>query len=307
MKTHTIFLVAAIVMSGAILAAPNEEKPAVPVTPEVAYLPPEKAPRLPPAPSRYQPPPGFAGHSWGDTRASFDRLPEQPLNIRAAWTRGQQKTPEFTCMAGVECNFNDILNSISANKREFGGFHVLSEYKIAEQGFRFGNDGVLLHPVIYQFCANWNSVKREAPPNFDELNKFCGVRLLFQSETREQLSNLPADHVTRYELVLAELVSHYGKPAGFFTRGSVTVVTPDDQADAGNAADRKFRSWRWCPAMDRAMSTRCESSIVMSMEPDTGRALVLFATPPLWQYAYAREHMDEGGDPLFDLMHARTK
>ena len=43
----------------------------------------------------------------------------------------------------------------------------------------------------------------------------------------------------------------------------------------------------------------------MSLDPDSGRAVVLFSTPALWEYAYAREHSHEGGDPLFAVMHAR--
>jgi hypothetical protein len=307
MKMRSLLITSAIACAGIASAAPTSSTPAVQATHELSYLAPEDAPRLPAAPRLYHPPEGFAGHEWGDTRASFERLPEQPLNIRAAWTRGKLRTPEFTCMSGVTCTVDDVLNSMAATKREFGGFHVLSEYKIESQGFRFGDNGVLLHPVVYQFCANWNSVKREAPPDFDKLNKFCGMRLLFQSESVAQLHELPDDHVTRYELVLAELISHYGKPSGFMTRGSVSIQELADETSPKSGTDRQFRSWRWCPAMDRAMSTGCDSSIVLSIEPETGRALVLFATPPLWQYAYAREHMGEDGDPLFALMHAQRQ
>jgi hypothetical protein len=51
--------------------------------------------------------------------------------------------------------------------------------------------------------------------------------------------------------------------------------------------------------------TRCAASIVLSIDPDVGRAIVLFATPALWQYAFARESSEDvSPDALFTLMHA---
>jgi hypothetical protein len=111
--------------------------------------------------------------------------------------------------------------------------------------------------------------------------------------------------VTRFDLVLAELVAQYGKPAGFVRRGRVEVEVLGEAEEPSARGDREFSTWRWCPAMDRAFSTRCKASIVLSMDPDLGRGVVLLATPPIWEYAYAREHGHAKGDPLFALMHAR--
>ena len=47
---------------------------------------------------KYVPPEGFAGHKWEDLRGSFDRLPEQPMGVGAAWMRTQQKQNAFTCV-----------------------------------------------------------------------------------------------------------------------------------------------------------------------------------------------------------------
>jgi len=276
-------------------------------TQQVVYLAPEDAPELGAPPKRYRAPAGFGGHGWGEVRAAFDKLPEQPLQVRASWTRGMQRQPELWCMQtmlGSTCTFQDVVNSMH-NLREGGGFHVLSEYKIDNQGFRFGKSAVLLFPVIYQFCANWDSTKREVPKDFEELNQFCGMRLLFESESREQLRELPRDHVTQYELVLAELIAEYGKPAGFIKRGRVAIVPVEGEIDSQQEQDRKFNTWRWCPAPDRALATSCKASIVMSLEPESGRAVVLFSTPALWAYAYARESGAFKGDPLFAVMHAR--
>ena len=276
-------------------------------TEEVRYLSPEDAPRLGPAPRRYHPPEGFAGHRWGETRGMFERLPEQPLSVRAAWTRGMERQPEIWCTEGgmgTSCTINYIVNAM-ATRREGGGFHVLSEYKIPTQGFRFSETGVLLFPVVYQFCANWDSTKREVPKDFDQLNQFCGMRLLFDSESMAQLRKLPKDHVTQYELVLAELIAEFGKPSGFLKHGRVEIEAVNDDTDRELGGDRKFSTWRWCPAADRARATSCAASIVLSLDPESGRAVVLFSTPALWAYAYARENGAFKGDPLFAVMHAR--
>ena len=109
---------------------------------------------------------------------------------------------------------------------------MLSEYAIPDQGFRFdGEDaGITIHPVVYEFCANWDSTKKKVPPNFDALNKFCGMRLQFQSETREELRKLPADHVTVYDRMLEHLLVKYGRPDRFVRRGQVIIETKDGES-----------------------------------------------------------------------------
>ena len=139
---------------------------------------------------------------------------------------------------------------------EGGGTYVLSEYSIDGQGFRSATKptGVVLHPVVYQFCANWGQTKkRELPPNFDSINKFCGMRFLFQSESREELRKLPGEHVTTYDRVLEKLIAKYGRPDGFARRGKVVIETME--GDSTDAGDRKFGIWRWCPAHGNGLHT----------------------------------------------------
>jgi hypothetical protein len=268
---------------------------------------------------KYVPPEGFAGHKWGDLRSSFDRLPETPIGVGAGWMRSIEKqTADGACvpvgppgptMSGAigGCDFGATLLRLRKTF-EGGGTYVLSEYAIEGQGFRFGDEtnGVQLHPVLYEFCANWpgaTSKRGVEPPNFDELNKFCGMRLLFQSETREQLRSLPQDHVTAYDRVLDLLLAKYGRPHGYLRRGRVLIETVE--GDTSDVADRKFSIWRWCPAVGDGLKTTCTASVTLSLEPTTGKGTVLYATPLLWEYAYAREHYGFKGDRLYKLLHAR--
>jgi hypothetical protein len=158
-------------------------------------------------------------------------------------------------------------------------------------------------PVIYQFCANWDSTKREVPPKFDEMNKFCGVRLMFETETTEELRKLPADHVTRYDRVLDKLIAKFGRPGNFAQRAKVLIETMSD--DPIDRAERKYKIRRWCPARDRGLHTSCKASVVLSVEPTTGVASVLYSTPLLWEFAYARQNNGFKGDKLFKILHAR--
>jgi len=255
---------------------------------------------------KYVPPSGFAGYDWGTPLARFERLPAVPLKVSAAWMRGKQREPFYYCTVsgtfGVGCDVRTLLDQMNT-RREGGGFHVLSEYKIEGQGFRFHDGGVLMYPAIYQFCAHWDATKREQPANFDALNQFCGMRLLFETETLAELRNLPEDHVTNYDRMLEDLIAEFGKPAGFLKRGRVTIETGGDDHSA-DRTERKFSTWRWCPPRDRDLQPSCKSSVVLSIEPELGRGVVLISARALWQYAYAREEL-ERGDPLFAVMHAR--
>jgi len=266
---------------------------------------------------KYVPPTGFAGHAWGDTRLSFEKLPDTPIGVGAAWMRTIVKQTDFHCVPNVSvgtqmngatdmCNFQETLLRL---RSEFqgGGVYILSEYAIEDQGFRFGDeaDGVVLHPVVYQFCANWQgSRKRAAPQNFDELNRFCGMKFIFQSETREQLRSLPDDYVTNYDRVLDRLLAKYGRPSGYLRRGRVLIETLD--GDSTDVAERRFSIWRWCPATGDGLHTACTASVTLSLDPATGTGTVLYSTPLLWEFAYARENYGFKGDRLYKLLHARN-
>jgi hypothetical protein len=264
---------------------------------------------------KYVPPEGFAGHKWNDLRTTFDRLPQEPIGVGAAWMTPVQKDPTFQCIETPNTGGQitgavggcDVQATLLTLRQSFegGGFYVLSEYTIEDQGFRYGDeaDGVVLHPIIYQFCANWDETKREVPPKFDEINKFCGVRLMFKTDNREELRGKPADYATNYDRMLEKLIAKFGKPANYTKRGTVVIETLE--GDSSDQADRKFRIYRWCPASDtKGLHTECAASVVMSMDPATGVGTVLYSTPLLWEFAYARQK-NTRGDRLYKMLHAR--
>jgi hypothetical protein len=267
---------------------------------------------------RYVPPEGFSSHKWGELRLGFPRLPDEPIGVGAAYLLPQEKRQFAYCrpnqiplpaqMNGPyeSCSWQATLDTV---RKEFsgGGFYVLSEYSIPEQGFRWGGeqDGVVIHPVVYQFCANWSQSRKktEPPPNFDKINKLCGVRLQFQSESREELAKLPSDHQTVYGRMLDNLMEKFGPPAHFSRRGQVTIET--EEGEFGNSSnERKFSIWRWCPATFGAFRMECKASVTLTIDPKTGVGTVLYSTPMLWQYAFARENNGFKNDWLFRVLHA---
>jgi hypothetical protein len=274
------------------------------------YRAPDTVPSFPAPPRRYSPPEGFSGYGWGTLRSAFSNLPSEAAAVRASWTQGKRMGDELFCTGKglVKCTVDDYADVAMRNHYEGDGFHVLSEYYDESQGFRFRTSGVVLHPVVYQFCGHWHGMRKKVPAKFDEINKFCGMRMLFETETQAQLRELPKDHVTRYDLVLAELLARYGKPEDFKFKGRVTVESAEAPAASATGKDRKFNTWRWCPAPRDGLKTRCVASVVLSIDPDLGRGIVLFSTPALWQYAHARESIgedveDRPPDPLYTLLH----
>src|SRR5262245_42947143 len=81
---------------------------------------------------KYSPPTGVFGHKWGALRSTFSRLPQQPLGVYAAWMRPVVTASGVDC-SGATCDAESTFMTIWT-KREGGGFHVLSEYAIDQQG-----------------------------------------------------------------------------------------------------------------------------------------------------------------------------
>jgi hypothetical protein len=249
---------------------------------------------------KYVPPAGFAGFNWGAPRKTFDRLPAQPFRVGSAWLL-PVVTQHFSCPS--TCGMADALLTLYET-REGGGFYMMAEYAVDDQGFQFGTDDqVQFYPVVYQFCANWWKKKDMTADNFEQNSELCGMRLVFQSETAEELRKLPADYVTYYDRVLTKLLARFGKPDSFVRRGVVVIATME--GEEGGAPARKFRTYRWCPAFDRGLRTPCTASVTLTMDPVTGVGIVYYSTPLVWEYAYARQHSNRKGDPLFKVLHAR--
>jgi len=271
--------------------------------------------------TKYVAPQGFGNQKWGDPLSSFEKFVDaEPFSTSASWTRGKVTEREFHCIltspvmtsagdamaaggspAAMGTETCDLSSSSNRNKIEGTGFHVLIEHRIETQGLRFGgNNGVLVYPVIYQFCANWDSVKVEEPPNFKDLAKFCGMRLMFRGETDEELAALPAGESTRFDRILDSLIAQFGRPERFRKRGRVEIEAEGDVV----AGERRYATQRWCSPRDRALSTSCDASVVLAYDGVKRWGYIFYSAPPVWEFAYARENGAFKGEYLYRMLHA---
>ena len=123
---------------------------------------------------KYDAPMGFGNRHWGDPLSSFEQfVGAEPFSMSGSWTRGKTTERDFYCVTNapvlpsatesqaagsatlaIPMEGCDLASSSMRNKVEGRGFHVLIEHRKESQGFRLGGkDGVLLYPVIFQFCA----------------------------------------------------------------------------------------------------------------------------------------------------------
>jgi hypothetical protein len=274
---------------------------------------------------RYQAPPGFGGKHWGDPLSAFENFVDaKPFSMSGSWTRGKTTESTFNCITtapvlpsateaqaagasqlAVPIEGCDLTSSSMRNRIEGRGFHVLIEHRNETQGFRFGGrDGVLLYPVIFQFCARWDSLKVEEPANFKDLVKFCGMRLMFKGESDEELAALPSGTQTRFDRVLDTLIAQYGRPDRFQKRGRVEIEAADGETVMG---ERRYRTARWCPPRDRDIATRCDASVVLAYDGLKRWGYVLYSSPGVWEYAYARENGGFKGEYLYRMLHAERQ
>lgn len=275
-------------------------------------------------PAKYFAPTGFGGKLWGTPLSSFPNFRGEPSSVGAAWTKGKTTDVSFNCvssmpmtasagdamagggMSNVNSNPNcDMTSSRARERNEGGGFHVMMEHRTEKQGFRFGENGVPLYPVVYQFCAAWDSVKKEMPADLKERANFCGMRMMFTGETDEELAKMPADADSRYDRVLDALIAQYGRPFRFEKKGRVVIELEDGTRFVDG--QRAYKTLRWCPPADRALATSCEASVVLSYDAQTRVGAVMYSTPQVWAYAHARESSDFKGEDLYQVLHARER
>jgi hypothetical protein len=258
---------------------------------------------------RYHAPEGFAGHKWEQPWKEFDRLKRSPVTVQIAYSEGKVTRMDFMCSPSFSAQGMDPCDLQSAlatmNQRVAGrGYQLFTEFVVDGQGFRYGSADTVLYPVTYQFCASWKEGGK-APPDVMDRLKLCGVRMVFKSETYDQLKSLGPDHVTTYEHLLSDLIDKYGEPEGYSMFGHVTVRGAEGQF--ADPRERKFPTWRWCRPIDRDIAPKCAASITFGFNPESGNGVILYTTRPVWEFAYARQNSQRGGDPMYKFMHGKAQ
>ncbi len=77
------------------------------------------------------------------------------------------------------------------------------------------------------------------------------------------------------------------------------LVTPDHQRP-------EYKLYRWCGVAESAIKLHpvCDATITLSFEQTTGWGTILFATAPVYDFAYARHEQKDENNELYALLHS---
>jgi hypothetical protein len=269
----------------------------------------------------FRAPDGAGGYKWNTPLGKVGRLAADPLYVRVAFSKGKVTFFDSGCYRNLlDSDSDGALDGLNVDfatanatckETEGAGFHTLAEYYVDGQGFRFNDSTgakVVLFPITYQFCAHRNGLSGEFKGNPLEEMLLCGVRFHFRSENEQQEQAIkdPA-YRTAYDRTLNWLVDNYGPPEGFKREGTVIITDMDTVPVIQGKREVRFKkNMYWCRPKFEALVPTCDASIVLAFDSSTGKGQVIFLTPSVWAYAYAREFGGSPGDPLYRVLNGAT-
>ena len=274
-------------------------------------------PELPPFNSKqFRAPEGFGDYAWNTALGKVSRLEPEPVYVRVAYSRGKVTYFDADCYQDfidkdrngvIDPDADNMAGMLACREKQGAGYHALAEYYVDSQGFRISDQSgakVVMFPITYQFCAQWNAISNNLKGDPLETMRLCGGRLYFRSETAAQAATI-LDHTyrTSYERILKWLINTYGPPEGF-NPGGIVLIPKFGQDQSGKMPARlRHKTEYWCRPTDKELVPNCTASIVLSFDAETGRGQVIFITPPVWMYAHARQFGSAEGDPLYRVLH----
>ena len=262
----------------------------------------------------FRAPDGFGGYAWNTALDKVSRLDPEPVYVNVAYAAGKVVHFDADCYNSFISNdsmirddADNMAGMLACREMQGDGYYALAEYYVDSQGFRIRDESggkVVLFPVTYQFCAQWNGISNDLKGDPLEEMRLCGARLHFRSETAAQAQAI-VDHThrTSYERILKWLISTYGSPEGFDPDGVVLIPGWGEEELRKVPAKRRHKTEYWCRPTGKALVANCAASIVLSFDAETGQGQVIFLTPPVWIYAHARQFGSAEGDPLYRVLH----
>lgn len=261
----------------------------------------------------FRPPLGFGKYKWGMPLSEFPALYPFPLTAQTYYSRGKVTDLDINCISrnGNDCDLDATLRGGFRQRTEGEGLHTMAEYAIdrfvVDIGLKYRGSqvtqSVRLHPIFWQFCHERSGSDPAPPADIGDRLSWCGLRMYFKTETPKQLAQITEpDYETAYDQILRWLVQRYGAPEDY-DRHRVIITTPNERI-----ADRRkhdLKHWRWCPVRDRELAPYCASSIVLAYDKRLDQAVILFATAPVWRFAFAQHNGGTPNEPLYQLLHGR--
>ena len=257
----------------------------------------------------YDPPEGFNGHAWQEPLLAF---PGQVLYQANTATGFAGKVTEFSMQCTPESPTSTTCSYLDARmvqRVEGAGSHAVAEYYQRQDRNPWQAAGVSAVGVTYLYCAKGNG--DHLPKPMQKHLSLCGARAYFESDTDEVRDLMGPNHQTNLQRLLRKLVADHGVPPGYSVRGQVLLEALDTQPQGKPLAEtgERVTAYRWCGLKldGRALHPNCPATVTLLFDGSTGRGLVLYATPPLYDYAWARHEMGDTENEMFVLLSGQAK
>jgi hypothetical protein len=265
-----------------------------------------------PAAEDYTPPSGFDGHMFEAPLAAFAGIRMGSVST-ATGARGKVTQLYFECTEASRQRGASSLKGAcdpgGLQTIEGEGSYAVGEYYFNTEPNPWVGTHVRLFAMTYLFCARWGTTT--VPGNIRERMHYCGNRIFYRSETAAQLAKLSASFESNHDRVLKRLIAEHGMPDGYRRQGTITVQleggSGDEAPEDAFVSLRDIQRFRWCGLQESNMmlSPTCPATVTQIFDPHTGWGMVVYATRPMYEFAYARHSLSDENNFLYVLLNGR--
>ena len=256
--------------------------------------------------AEYQAPVGFNEHTWGQPFSAFRGLKftnaQEALN-----SPGKVTDPGVSCTAHFRTisptQPPELTYTCDSNPQGDGdGSFAVAEYYLQKDHNPWFAQHVAVEAISYLFCSSWQG--DYAPQDMKDRLKLCGARITFQSDTKQQLARHDRDYRSNFDRLVRQLVAEHGEPPGYDLIGRVTVEGKDEPLTAPDKVVPDEYRYRWCGLDESAPKLRpnCSATVTLVFDTTSGEGTLLYATAPMYAYAYGRHQLGQESDELYVLL-----
>jgi hypothetical protein len=242
----------------------------------------------------YRPPEGFNGHRWGETLATVKGLTLWRANT-AISSNGKLMESSLLCRPDLPC--------VIQQRVEGDGSFGLGEYYFNQDANPWVDQRIQLLTISYLFCARWSG--DYVPNRLKEQMKLCGTRIMFRSDTAQQLVALGEHYRSNFDKVLQQLIAEFGEPPGYERNPTITIETDTQRiGPALSVPTTGYVRYRWCglDADEKQLRPSCPATVTLVFDAQRGEGTILYAAGPLYDYAYARRDTGDAHNEIFALL-----
>lgn len=259
--------------------------------------------------AEYRPPAGFNGHTWGEPLSAFHGL-ELWHAHEVLMSPGKVIDPKINCTLVFRAvsslrPADQFFECHSDAQVEGDGSFAIGEYYFSQDRNPWVAQRVELVTISYLFCAGWQG--DYLPKDVKKRLTLCGARVTFRSDTQAQLARREADYRSNFDRILRALIAEHGEPPGYEHSGRITIEAGDERVTTPEQPRPEYFRYRWCGVGEFARELRpaCASTVTLVFEAARGQGTILYATPPMYDYAYGRHVEGQENDELYVLLNGR--